>query len=242
MLWLFYILEVVNLTMAMKSPSTILTKLASLYRHLWKPPPKKPPYNHICRIGDPVLRCEAKTVDVKAINSEEIQKILPRQRRLKVISKMKKVMKKHKAVGLAAPQIGCSLRIITMEFCPDILKKFPPSVVLSREYQAFPLQVFVNPVMTVVERHKVTFPEACECIKGYSALVPRYYEVKITGYNEKAEEVEWQVKGWPARIIQHELDHINGRIYTDIMLSQSFQYDFWYQEHLQKWFNIFIRK
>ncbi|XP_022248511.1 peptide deformylase, mitochondrial-like isoform X1 [Limulus polyphemus] len=299
--------------MAMKLPSTVLTKLVSSYNHLWKPPPKKPPYNHICRIGDPVLRYEAKAIDVEKIKSEEIQK---------VISKMKKVMRNHKAVGLAAPQIGCSLRVITMEFSPESLEMFPPSIVLSREYQAFPLQatgggthlwtyrlsssvrlfiigvnlfhlilplfllnmpnllgstriltafflhlilpyfsmpllqnqlglirlldiisqVFVNPVMRVVEKHKVTFPEACECIKGYSALVPRYYEVKITGYNEKAEEVEWQVKGWPARIIQHELDHINGKLYTDIMVSQSFQYDFWYQEHLQKWFNIFIRK
>lgn len=83
--------------------------------------------------------------------------------------------------------------------------------------------------MDVTNYQKILHPEACESIKGLSAVVPRYQAVTINGYNEKGEPVTWQASGWAARIIQHEMDHLDGRMYTDVMESQSLQVDDWYR-------------
>ncbi|XP_068595533.1 peptide deformylase, mitochondrial [Brachionichthys hirsutus] len=66
------------------------------------------------------------------------------------------------------------------------------------------------------------FQEACESIAGFSGSVPRYLSVEVTGLNENGEDVTWKASGWPARILQHEMDHLNGILYIDRMDSKTF--------------------
>lgn len=91
------------------------------------------------------------------------------------------------------------------------------------------MQVFINPRMEVTDFTKLSFPEACESVKGLSAIVPRYRAVTITGYEYDGEPVTLQATGWAARIVQHEMDHLNGRVYTDIMDTKTLQVDAWYR-------------
>lgn len=82
--------------------------------------------------------------------------------------------------------------------------------------------------MTVTNYNKKTFVEACPSVRGYSAEVPRYEEVTLTGLNRDGKEQKLQLKGWNARIAQHEMDHLNGIVYTDVMNRQSFACSCWH--------------
>lgn len=89
------------------------------------------------------------------------------------------------------------------------------------------LKVFINPTIEVKDFKKVVFPEACESLRGLSALVPRYKSVQVKGYDYDGSPTEWEAVGWAARIVQHEIDHLNGKIYTDIMDCKTLQNDHW---------------
>lgn len=88
-------------------------------------------------------------------------------------------------------------------------------------------QVFINPTLKVTNYNKKTFVEGCASVCGYTAEVARYCEVLLSGYNENGEAIEVKLKGWNARIAQHEMDHINGTVFTDIMDRKTFNCSTW---------------
>uniref|UniRef100_T1IJ36 Peptide deformylase n=1 Tax=Strigamia maritima TaxID=126957 RepID=T1IJ36_STRMM len=213
-------------------------KLSKTYRKFWSRSAKEPPYEHVCQLGDPILRYKTEPVLTGEIKSEKIQK---------VISRLTEVSKKYKSVGLSAPQIGIPLKIFVMEMPNNYLKLFPEEIQIIRQMIPFPRKVFINPQMKIINPAKVSFSEACESLRGYSALVPRYHEIEISGkfgflkrknfqfivsfflgLNEKGETHAWRIQGWPARIAQHEFDHLEGKMYIDKMDMNTYQYDFWY--------------
>lgn len=81
--------------------------------------------------------------------------------------------------------------------------------------------------MDVLNNTKIVFHEGCASFCGYSAEVPRNAEVLLSGYNENAEPVEYKLKGWTARIAQHEYDHLSGKMFTDIMDSKTLKCNTW---------------
>lgn len=135
-------------------------------------PPPSPPYSHVCQVGDPVLRSHASPVDPAAVTSPKIQQ---------VISTMKTVMRKLECVGLSAPQIGVPLRILMLEFSVKMFEEVSPAAREARGLSVQPLRVFVNPELRVLNSQKVLFQEACESISGFSATVPRYLSVEVSG-------------------------------------------------------------
>lgn len=175
--------------------------------------PSKPPYSHVCQVGDPVLRGQAAAVAPEEVGSEEVQK---------VIRTLVQVMRKLECVGLSAPQIGVPLRILALEYPERMLQDSSESSRRARGLEAFPLRVFINPELRVLDGRTAIFQEACESISGYSASVPRYLSVEVSGLNEKGQPISWQASGWPARILQHEMDHLNGVLYIDRMDSKTF--------------------
>nr|XP_043891591.1 peptide deformylase, mitochondrial [Solea senegalensis]XP_043891592.1 peptide deformylase, mitochondrial [Solea senegalensis] len=183
--------------------------------------PPTPPYSHVCQVGDPVLRSHAANVDPAAIADPEIQK---------VIKTMVKVMRKQDCVGLSAPQIGVPLRIVALEYPEQMLRESSAASREARGLSAQPLRIFINPALRVLDGHTVLFREACESLSGFSAAVPRFLSVEVSGLNEKGEAVTWQASGWPARILQHEMDHLDGVLYIDRMDSRTFINIKW-QEH-----------
>ena len=90
---------------------------------------------------------------------------------------------------------------------------------------ALPLTVLVNPKLEPEGDEQVTFYEGCLSVRGYGALVPRWRAVRVSGVDAEGRPVALRLEGWPARIMQHELDHLNGTLYVDRMLTRSFATD-----------------
>uniref|UniRef100_A0A1A9WDV1 Peptide deformylase n=1 Tax=Glossina brevipalpis TaxID=37001 RepID=A0A1A9WDV1_9MUSC len=188
------------------------------YRDLWIPNTCKPPYWHFNQLGDPILRAKASEVPKDTIKEPEFAEF---------IDHMIKMLRKYNCVGIAAPQIGISLRIIVMEFKENLKEKFTKEVYEAREMSTLPLTVMINPTLKVVNYDKRKFLESCESVKGYSAEVERYHSVYLTGVDEKNNEQILTLKGWNARIAQHEMDHLDGKLYIDFMDRSTFHCTCW---------------
>jgi peptide deformylase len=76
--------------------------------------------------------------------------------------------------------------------------------------------------LTVIGSEKAEFFEGCLSVAGFVALVPRAVEVRVECLNERAEPTVIEAKGWYARILQHEIDHLQGLLYIDHMKSRTF--------------------
>jgi peptide deformylase len=72
--------------------------------------------------------------------------------------------------------------------------------------------VIINPKLTVVGDSTAEFFEGCLSVDGFQAVVRRAFEVRVECLNERAEQITINAKGWYARILQHEIDHLNGRL------------------------------
>ncbi|XP_022906769.1 peptide deformylase, mitochondrial-like [Onthophagus taurus] len=188
------------------------------YAKLWKRKPGNPPYNHVVQIGDPRLRVKCSPIPVEDIKSNEIQYL---------IKHLKHVLKRYDCVGLSAPQIGVDLQVFVMELSKKQLKDFSESEIKSKDVKVFPLTVVINPSVKIVDFNKIVFSESCESVKGFCGDVPRYKSIELTGYNENGENLKMEANGWLARIIQHETDHLNGKIYTDIMSKDTLACSCW---------------
>ncbi|XP_053555397.1 conserved oligomeric Golgi complex subunit 8 isoform X2 [Bombina bombina] len=173
----------------------------------------KPPYPRVTQTGDPVLRCTAAPVSPDRISHPET---------LAVLDRMVRVLQVGCCVGLSAPQLGVPLRILALQLPETLYQEVPQEVREAREMTPFPLQIFINPQMRVLDSRILSFPEGCSSVQGFSAVVPRYYSVEISGLNPQGEHTVWQAKGWAARIIQHEMDHLDGVLYIDKMDSRTF--------------------
>lgn len=167
----------------------------------------------IVQIGKPVLRSRATEVPKEKLGTKEMDDL---------VAKMIATMRAAPGVGLAAPQIGVPWRVIVLEDRPDLMAKLNENEKKERERVAFGPRVFVNPVVTPIGEERAMFFEGCLSVRGYVGLVDRAAEVEVTGTDEKGAPQTWRVRGWPARILQHELDHLDGTLYVDRMVTRSF--------------------
>lgn len=139
-----------------------------------------------------------------------------------LIATMVDVMRAAPGVGLAAPQIGVGLQIIVLEDKEELMSRLSPEDLAERGRAPLPLTVIVNPVLSKRGKGRATFFEGCLSVGGYMALVERDLEVEVTGLDADGSPVRLATSGWPARILQHEVDHVNGTLYVDRMLTRSF--------------------
>jgi len=169
----------------------------------------------VVQAGDGVLRARAADVPLDAIQSVEIQDL---------IETMVATMRAAPAVGLAAPQVGKSLRIIVVEDPPEASARLTEEQRVERgRMQPLPLHVFINPQLRLAGDERTIFPEGCLSIPGYAALVERHLRVQVAGFDRDGARRDWTgFEGWPARILQHEIDHLDGILYTDRMIARSF--------------------
>jgi len=167
----------------------------------------------IVQVGEPVLRQQARPLSTEEIKSAPIQQL---------IEMMRETMRTAPGVGLAAPQIGEPLQLAVIEDSADYLKGVPPELLAERERSAVPFHVIINPELSIIGDSTATFFEGCLSLSGFTALVPRALEVQVKCLNERAEPVVINARGWYARILQHEIDHLQGNIYIDRMESRSF--------------------
>ena len=171
---------------------------------------KLPP---IVQTGAPGLRARAQEVPTERIQTKEMRDL---------VATMIATMRAAPGVGLAAPQIGVPLRVIVLEDREELLKNLTADERKERERLPFPTRVFFNPVLKPVGEDRAMFFEGCLSVKGFVGLVDRSLEVEVSGLDENAAPQTWRVRGWPARILQHEVDHLDGTLYIDRMKTRSF--------------------
>ncbi|MFJ8196547.1 peptide deformylase [Streptomyces sp. NPDC096152] len=114
-------------------------------------------------------------------------------------------------VGLAAPQVGVPLRIAVVEDPAPV----PEEVRRARGRVPQPFRVLVNPSYEPVGAARAAFFEGCLSVPGWQAVVARHAEVRLRARDEHGRGVDEVFTGWPARIVQHETDHLDGVLYLD---------------------------
>jgi len=172
----------------------------------------KPELLDIKSAGEPVLRQRARNLSKEDILSSEIQQL---------IEKMRETMYKAPGVGLAASQIGLGLQLAVIEDKAEYMKDIRPEVLAERERKPVPFQVIINPVLTLEASPDADFFEGCLSVPGLTALVLRARRVRVDCLDHKARPRTIHASGWHARILQHEIDHLNGTLYIDRMEQRS---------------------
>jgi peptide deformylase len=167
----------------------------------------------ICQIGEPVLRQPARPLSVEEVLSDDTQRL---------IALMRDTMRDAPGVGLAAPQVGVPLQLAVIEDQPEYIERLPPGHAAERQREPVPFHVIVNPQITLLEPASAEFFEGCLSVSGYVGIVSRALSVRVEALNERAEPVKIEAQGWYARILQHEIDHLQGTIYIDRMNPRSF--------------------
>jgi peptide deformylase len=163
--------------------------------------------------GEWVLRKPARPLLVDEILSPEIQRL---------VNAMRDTLRDAPGVGLAAPQVGFSLQLAIVEDREEYQQDIPPGQLAERGRVPLPLQVIVNPTLSIIDPTPKVFFEGCLSVAGFTALVPHVAKVKVEGLDENGEPLSIVAEGWHARILQHEIDHLQGKLYLDAMLPRSF--------------------
>ncbi|HLC01614.1 MAG TPA: peptide deformylase [Anaerolineales bacterium] len=153
----------------------------------------------IVTLPDPVLRKQA--LKVKNFDAD-LQNLA---------DDMLETLRAAPGVGLAAPQVGVSQRLILVEYAdepddpddPEAPPKLPK------------LFVMVNPEILRHSTETVSGNEGCLSIPGYLGEVERYQSVTVKGFNARGKPLRVKAEGWLARIFQHEIDHLNGVLFID---------------------------
>jgi peptide deformylase len=127
-----------------------------------------------------------------------------------LIDDMVETMLAAPGIGLAAPQVAVSKRVIVVRLQDDEASR--------EEFgeEAGRLYVFVNPEIIKASKEKVEGVEACLSIPGYAGRVDRHESVVVTGQDRHGKPQRVKAKGWLARVFQHEIDHLDGRLFIDI--------------------------
>ena len=153
----------------------------------------------VARLGHPVLRRIAEPVSPEAILAPEIQQL---------IEDMLETMDDHDGAGLAAPQVHVSRRVVVYGVSAN--PRYPDA-------DEVPLTVLVNPVITPVGDEQEEDWEGCLSVPDLRGLVPRYTKLRVRALSHEGRELDFVASGFHARVIQHEFDHLNGKVYLDRM-------------------------
>jgi peptide deformylase len=148
----------------------------------------------VCRLGHPVLRMEAQRLSPETLASPAIQKL---------IDDMMETMVEYYGVGLAAPQIHESLQLAVIE------SRGPRGDI--------PMTVLVNPEVTVLDKELIEDWEGCLSVPEFRGRVPRWKKLRVDALDRNGKKIQLTTEGFFARVIQHEFDHLMGKVYLDRM-------------------------
>ena len=177
---------------------------------------------NIAQIGHPILRNKTKDIPINEIKSENTQKI---------IEKMIKTMRKHNGAGLAANQIYEPIRICIIEVLDNPRYK---------HLNTIPLKILINPKV-IIKKETATFNsyEGCLSVPNLRGKVKRYNTINVTYYTKDAKKITEDIKGLESIVYQHEIDHLDGYLFTDKVEDNSTlvtyeNYQKYYEEEYKK--------
>lgn len=150
------------------------------------------------RIGHPVVRGTAKPVPLSEIETPAFQRL---------VDDMVETMHEYDGVGLAAPQIHVAWRLAVIEILPTD----------ERAEDGVPVTVLVNPKLTPLGKRRIRGVEGCLSVPGFRGVVPRHERVRLEALDRHGRPWSVEAHDFYARVIQHECDHLDGRVYLDRM-------------------------
>jgi peptide deformylase len=153
----------------------------------------------VARLGHPVLRRVADPLEAEEIGSPGVQRF---------IDDMIETMKEYDGVGLAADQVHVSRQVAVLEVAEN--PRYP-------EKPKVPLTVLINPRVTPLSEEMEDDWEGCLSVPDLRGKVPRYKKIRVDAFNRDGSEVSFTAEGFHARVLQHEWDHLNGKVYLDRM-------------------------
>jgi len=152
----------------------------------------------VARMGHPVLRAKARPLDKSDMKSAAIQRL---------IDDLIDTMVEYHGIGLAAPQVHESVRI------------FVAALDAAEDGEEAEPVVLINPEIAVVSSDIVDDWEGCLSIPDIRGRVPRAREIRVRAFDRKGDRIELHAHDFPARVIQHETDHLDGVLFFDRMRS-----------------------
>ena len=150
----------------------------------------------VARMGHPVLHAKAKALDKAIVKSPAIQKL---------IDDMMETMAEYHGVGLAAPQVHEGLRL------------FVASLDSERGEEPSEPVALINPEVSPIGTEMRDDWEGCLSIPDIRGKVPRHFEVRLRALDRDGDPIELRARGFSARVIQHETDHLDGILFFDRM-------------------------
>ncbi len=153
----------------------------------------------VARIGNPVLRGTAEDLTPDQISSAEFQKF---------IDDMIETMREYDGVGLAAVQVHESKQVAVLEVTENPRYPQKPKV---------PLSVLINPKITPLSEEIEEDWEGCLSIPELRGQVPRTKNIRVQARDRDGKEIDFVASGFHARVIQHEWDHLHGKVFLDRM-------------------------
>lgn len=157
--------------------------------------------NTVLQLGNPLLRQTA--TPVTEFNSPEF---------LDCLSSMQSLMESGKGVGIAAPQIGICKQIVIVASRPT--NRYPNA-------PEMPATIMCNPQIEILDHTLIKDWEGCLSVPGIRALVPRYQAIRVRFQDSEGKSQQTDLKDFPARVFQHEFDHLQGLVYLDRIDSTS---------------------
>lgn len=154
----------------------------------------------VARIGNPVLRAVAPPVERSDIQRPAFQKF---------IDDMIETMTEYRGIGLAAPQVHESLRLVVVGIQNDEDDE-------DAKIEVVPL---INPEVTAAGKDLIEGWEGCLSIPEMRGRVPRAADIRVRAYDRKGNRIDRPFTGFPARVVQHEVDHLDGILFIDRMRS-----------------------
>jgi peptide deformylase len=167
----------------------------------------------IVSVGEPILRQTAREVSKRQLRSAAVQQL---------IEHMRETVRDAPGVGLAAPQVGEGLQLAVIEDKVEYHKALTKADLKERGRKAIPFHVIVNPEIELLTEATEVFFEGCLSLPGFGALVPRARKVRVHCLDHLGAAKVIEASGWYARILQHEIEHLQGAMYIDRMHTRSF--------------------
>lgn len=158
----------------------------------------------IREVGDPILSTKCQEVDINNISKEILEDI----------EDLEETLNFSVGFGIAAPQVGINKRIVIIQVDKEKCNY--------DDCENVPTTVMINPTWKKIsDKTDIQF-EGCLSVPEIRGKVKRYKEIEVTYYNEKGEKIVKQVKGFTARDIQHECDHLDGIVFLEKVIGNGF--------------------
>ena len=155
----------------------------------------------VAKLGDPILRQNTQLINLKDLNSPDGKVQL-------LIDDMIDTMRKEDGVGLAAPQVFESLRLVVIECSFNDRYSEAPNI---------PLTVLVNPSIKHYSEETAMGWEGCLSLKDLRGLVPRSTKITVDYFDREGNPISVNAEGFTAIVLQHEIDHLHGKVFLDRM-------------------------